>query len=146
MGPGGRHSVTRLRVHVSVVRSLDLRGFWCSNLTAVCAVRRYRRCGKGGCHCAEKGAAGHGPSWSLTREVGGKTVTRVIPAGAVAETREQIAEHRRFRALVRELVETSEQLCDAKLEAGEASSDEAAKKGASKKPSTRKSRPRSKRS
>lgn len=109
-------------------------------------VERYRRCGKGGCHCAEKGAAGHGPSWSLTREVGGKTVTRVIPAGAVAETREQIAEHRRFRALVRELVETSEQLCDAKLEAGEATSDEAAKKGASKKPSTRKSRPRSKRS
>lgn len=109
-------------------------------------VERYRRCGKGGCHCAGKGAAGHGPSWSLTREVGGKTVTCIIPAGAVAETREQIAEHRRFRALVRELVETSEQLCDAKLEAGEVTSDEAAKKGASKKPSMRKSRPRSKRS
>ena len=90
--------------------------------------------------------AGHGPSWSLTREVGGKTVTRVIPAGAVAQTREQIAEHRRFRALARELVETSEQLCDAKLEAGEATSDEAAKKGASKKPSARRSRRRSKRS
>lgn len=109
-------------------------------------VERYRRCGKAGCHCAGKGEVGHGPSWSLTREVGGKTVTRVIPAGAVAQTREQIAEHRRFRALVRELVETSEQLCDAKLEAGEAASDEAAKKGASRKPSTRRSRPRSKRS
>lgn len=109
-------------------------------------VERYRRCGKAGCHCAGKAAAGHGPSWSLTREVGGKTVTRVIPAGAVAQTREQIAEHRRFRALVRELVETSEQLCDVKLEAGEATSDEAAQKGASKKPSTRKSSPRSKRS
>ena len=109
-------------------------------------VERYRRCGKAGCHCAGKAAAGHGPSWSLTREVGGKTVTRVIPAGAVAQTREQIAEHRRFRALVRELVETSEQLCDVKLEAGEAASDEAAQKGASKKPSTRKLSPRSKRS
>ena len=109
-------------------------------------VERYRRCGKGGCHCAGKGAAGHGPSWSLTREVGGKTVTRVIPAGAVAQTREQIAEHRRFRALVREVVETSEQLCDAKLEAGEATSDEAAQKRGSRKPSTRKPRPRSKRS
>lgn len=109
-------------------------------------VERYRRCGKAGCHCAGKGEAGHGPSWSLTRAVAGKTVTRIIPAGAVAQTREQIAEHRRFRALVRELVETSEQLCDAKLEAGEAASDEAAKKGASRKPSTRRSRPRSKRS
>ncbi len=109
-------------------------------------VERYRRCGKAACHCAGKGMAGHGPSWSLTREVGGKTVTRVIPAGAVAQTREQIAEHRRFRALVRELVETSEQLCDVKLEAGKATSDEAAKKGGSKKPSTRRSRPRSRRS
>lgn len=109
-------------------------------------VERYRRCGKAGCHCAGKEAAGHGPSWSLTREVGGKTVTRIIPAGAVAQTREQIAEHRGFRALVRELVETSEQLCDAKLEAGGATSDEVAQKGGSKKRSTRKSRRRSKRS
>jgi hypothetical protein len=109
-------------------------------------VERYRRCGKAGCHCAGKGEAGHGPSWSLTRELGGKTVTRVIPAGAVTQTREQIAEYRRFRALVRELVETSEQLCDAKLEAGEAASDEAAKKGASRRPSRPKSRPRSRRS
>lgn len=109
-------------------------------------VERYRRCGKAACHCAGRGMAGHGPSWSLTREVGGKTVTRVIPAGAVAQTREQIAEHRRFRALVRELVETSEQLCDVKLEASKATSDEAAEKGGSKKLSTRKSRPRSRRS
>jgi hypothetical protein len=100
-------------------------------------VERYRRCGKAGCHCAGIGEAGHGPSWSLTREVGGKTVTRVIPAGAVTQTREQIAEYRRLRALVRELVETSEQLCDAKLEAGEAASDEATKKGASRKLSRR---------
>ena len=29
-------------------------------------VGRYRRCGKPTCHCASEGAAGHGPSWSLT--------------------------------------------------------------------------------
>lgn len=109
-------------------------------------VERYRRCGKAGCHCAGKGAEGHGPSWSLTREVGGKTITHVIPARAVAQTREQIAEHRRFRALVREVVETSERLCDAKLEAGAAIADEASQKGGSKKPLTQKPRPRSKRS
>lgn|SRR3990170_235033 len=114
-------------------------------------VERYRRCGKAGCHCAARRAEGHGPSWSLTREVGGKTVTRVIPAEAVAQTRQHVAEYQRFRSLVREVVETSEQLCEAKLDAAEAAPDTgAAKKGASKtgskKPSTRTSSPRSKRS
>ena len=109
-------------------------------------VERYRRCGKTGCRCAGKGAAGHGPSWSLTREVGGKTVTRVIPPGAVEQTRRQLAEHRRFRGITRELIETSEQLCDALLAAPEAASRETAKKGGSKKPSRRSSPPRSKRS
>jgi len=80
-------------------------------------VERYRRCGKVNCHCAGEGAEGHGPSWSLTREVGGKTVTRVVPANAVPEVREQIGEYRRFRGLTRELVEASEQLCDARLAA-----------------------------
>ena len=102
-------------------------------------VERYRRCGKPGCHCAGAGSHGHGPSWSLTREVGGKTITRVIPPAAVARTRAQIDEYRRFRAVARELVETSEQLCDAKLQASDAASQE----GAKKRGSTRRSRPRS---
>ena len=109
-------------------------------------VERYRRCGKVNCHCASKGADGHGPSWSLTREVAGKTVTTVIPAAAVEQTRQQISECKRFRALAKELVETSEQLCDAQLEAPEATSQEAAKKGGSKRPSKPKSSPKSKRS
>jgi len=95
-------------------------------------VERYRRCGKAGCHCAARGAEGHGPSWSLTREVGGKTVTRVIPTEAVARTRQHVAEYRRFRGLVREMVETSEQLCDARLDAAAAASDEEAQGGSPK--------------
>ena len=95
-------------------------------------VERYRRCGKPGCHCAGKSASGHGPSWSLTRAVGGKTVTRIIPPHAVDATQRQIAEYQRFRGLVRELVDTSERLCEAKLEAPEAASHEAAPKGGSK--------------
>jgi len=109
-------------------------------------VDRYRKCGKPNCHCAAEEAGGHGPSWSLTRQVGGKTITKIIPVAAVPQTRKQIAEYQRLRSLARELVETSEQLCDAKLGAPEAVSQEAAKKGGSKKPSARKSRPRSKRS
>ena len=110
-------------------------------------VERYRRCGKAGCHCAARGSEGHGPSWSLTRAVGGKTVTRVIPAAAVARTRQHLAEYQRFRGLVHEMVETSEQLCATKLEAaGAASDEEAAQKGGSRRPSPRRSSPRSRRS
>ena len=62
-------------------------------------VARFRKCGKPNCHCAAEGAPGHGPCWSLTRGVRGKTVTRVIPAEAVEETRAQIEECRRLRRL-----------------------------------------------
>ena len=80
-------------------------------------VARYRRCGKDYCHCAQPGARGHGPSFSLTRSVGGKTVTKIIPPGpAVERTREQIAEYRRSRRLFQQWVEVSDQICQAKLE------------------------------
>lgn len=77
-------------------------------------VARYRKCGKLNCHCAAE-EGGHGPSWSLTRSVRGKTVTRIIPPSAVAQTQEQIAECRRLRDLTKELIEVSVGICDAKL-------------------------------
>jgi hypothetical protein len=102
-----------------------------------CLVARYRRCGKANCHCAQSGDPGHGPSFSLTRRVDDKTVTRIIPPGpAVEQTREQIAEYHRLRSLLQELVEVSEQICQAKLEAAPARTGE--KKG-----SKRRSRRRS---
>ncbi len=102
-------------------------------------VKRYRTCGKPGCHCAQAGADGHGPSWSLTRAVHGKTVTRVIPPGAVDQTRAQIAESHRFRTLARALIDVSDTLCDARLAAGAVDPHGPAKRGASQAPS----RPRS---
>ena len=78
-------------------------------------VERYRKCGKPNCHCAEPGQPGHGPSWSLTHDAKGKTVTRIIPAGFVPQTREQIAEYQRLRSLTRNLVEVSERICDARI-------------------------------
>lgn len=106
-------------------------------------VARYRKCGKPSCHCAGKRERGHGPSWSLTHAVEGKTLTKIIPAVAVQRTQEQIAEYRRFRRLVRELVEVSEKVCDEHLHGHQAASSEAAKKGASKAPSKPRSSPRS---
>jgi len=79
-------------------------------------VPRFRRCGKPTCHCAQKGAKGHGPSYSLTHAVAGKTVTRIIPTGdAVDRTREQLAEYHRFRNLAQQLTAVSEQICDLEL-------------------------------
>jgi len=109
-------------------------------------VERYRRCGKPNCHCAGKGVRGHGPSWSLTREVAGKTVTTVIPAAGVEQTRQQIAEHKRFRALAKALVEASEHVCDAQLRTSATTASEAAPKGGSRRPSKPRSSPRSTRS
>ena len=91
---------------------------------------RYRKCGKPTCHCAQPGSRGHGPSWSLTRHVQGKTVTKIIPATAVEQAQEQLAEYQRFRALNRELVEVSVRLCDAQLSApAKASPTEVEKRG-----------------
>ena len=110
-------------------------------------VERYRRCGKPSCHCSAQDSVGHGPCWSLTRPVSGKTVTKVIPVGAAVErTREQIAEYRRFRSLVRQLIEVSEKLCDAQIEASRVDREGAAEKGGSKRRSKRKSSRRSKNS
>ena len=79
-------------------------------------VPRFRKCGKPSCHCAKKGAPGHGPSYSLTHAVAGKTVTHVIPAGpAVEQTCEQLDEYHRFRQIVQQLVTVSEQICISQL-------------------------------
>ena len=109
-------------------------------------VGRYRKCGKPTCHCAGEEGGGHGPSWSLTRAVGGRTVTRIIPPAAVPRTREQIAEYQRLRRLTGELVEVNEGLCEALLAGPRVESGQAAKKGASRHASMRRPSPRSKRS
>lgn len=90
---------------------------------------RFRKCGKPTCHCAQKGSPGHGPSYSLTHRVGGKTITQVIPQGpAVERTKAQLTEYRRFRQLVRELIEVSEQICSVKLRQSQTVSATEAKK------------------
>ena len=76
---------------------------------------RFRKCGKPNCRCARPGEQGHGPSWSLTHGEKGKTVTRIIPAALVPQTREQLAEYQRLRGLTQELVTVSEQICDARI-------------------------------
>jgi hypothetical protein len=95
-------------------------------------VERYRKCGKPNCRCSQPDAVGHGPSWSLTHDVKGKTATKVIPEAFVPLTREQIAEYRRLRDLTRDLVEVSEKICEARI--GGLGSEDDFKKNFSRRP------------
>ena len=107
-------------------------------------VGRYRKCGKPGCRCAREGEPGHGPSWSLTRSVEGKTVTRIIAAETADMTKGQIEEYHRFQQIVRELVEVNTEICDALLEADGETEDDPER--AEKRGSAARSRRKSKRS
>ena len=104
---------------------------------------QYRKCGKPNCHCAVEGAQGHGPYWLLTwlDKDTGKSRGRTIAADAIERTRAQIAEYQRLRALVRELVEVSGQICDARLDTDKPGAP--VKRGGSTRRSRKRSRPRS---
>jgi hypothetical protein len=95
-------------------------------------VERYRKCGKPNCHCARSDDAGHGPSWSLTRDVKGRTATKIIPEALVPQTREQIAEYHRLRDLTRDLVEVNEKICEARI--GDRRSEDDSKKNFARRP------------
>ena len=74
-------------------------------------VSRYRKCGKSNCSCAQPGAVGHGPVFSLTWQEDQRTRTKIVPAAAVEEVKKQIGEYRRFRELCAQIVRVSEKLC-----------------------------------
>lgn len=81
-------------------------------------VQSYRRCGKPNCSYADKQHPGHRTYWLLTRKLAGKTRTRSIPSSQVAATRAQIAECRRLRRVVAELIDVSDALCQSRLKNG----------------------------
>ena len=102
---------------------------------------RYVKCSKPGCACAERPTARHGPYYSLTRTVGGRTQSRFVPAAQTPRVRQQIAAGQQFRRDVDAFWDACEQWADAELGA-----PEAAQKGGSKRRSRAKRLPRSKRS
>jgi hypothetical protein len=106
---------------------------------------RYVKCSKPGCACAERPTARHGPYFSLTRTVAGRTQSRFVPAAQAARVREQIAAGQQFRRHVDAFWEACEHWADAQLDGAEAAA-EAAEKGGSRRRSRRKSSRRSRRS
>lgn len=76
---------------------------------------RYLPCGRKGCHCARPGSRGHGPKYSLTWKVEGKTKTEYIRADQVSQVEEQLTRHERFLVLCRDLIEINEEICRLRL-------------------------------
>jgi hypothetical protein len=107
---------------------------------------RYVKCSKPGCACAERPQARHGPYYSLTRVVAGRTRSRFLSAEQAAIARRQVAAGRLFRQQVDAYWEACERWADTELNAPAAGEPAAGQKGGSARPSRRRRSARSRRS
>jgi len=103
------------------------------------------KCSKPGCACADDPKARHGPYFSLTRAVEGKTRSRFLTPEQAAVARQQIETGHQFRDKLEAYWQGCEDWADRELETPTAASTgEAEKRGskpACKKKSSRKSKP-----
>ena len=104
---------------------------------------RTLKCGKASCPCQQDPKARHGPYYSLTRPMAGKTQSRYLSPEQAELAREQIEQGHKFRVQVEHYREACERWADAQLESSQAAT-EAAKKGGSQRTSKRKSSRKSK--
>ena len=101
----------------------------------------YRRCGKPNCACADPAHPGHGPRYLLTVSQSGKTQAQQVAEGPELEkTRREVANYKRFRGLVQEIVEVNERICEARPVAALAADQPPAEAEGKKKGSSRSSR------
>jgi hypothetical protein len=97
----------RARLHADLVAIGDLRP------GSLCAVMR--RCGKPTCACADAAHPGHGPQYILTKKVENKTVSVHLNAGPELEkVTGEVANYKRFKSLVGELIDVNEDICEAR--------------------------------
>lgn len=74
-------------------------------------VTRFRRCGKPGCHCAQEGDPGHGPTYYLVVTVGpGETVQVYVPKDDKDEVLRWIENFQRARQQLEEVSSINRQL------------------------------------
>jgi hypothetical protein len=101
---------------------------------------RRMKCGQTACACQHDPQAAHGPYFTLTQKVGGKTRSRYLSPQQVPVVRGQIEAGQKFRERVEAYWEAGEQWADEQLEAVPASAEEAKKKGSQRTSSRRSSR------
>ena len=100
---------------------------------------RYVKCNKTGCLCGDSEDNRHGPYYSVSRVVKGRTKSRWLDAGHVDTVHQQIEDGQQFRKNVEAYWQACERWADAELETPEAASKGAAEKKGSK----QRSKPRS---
>jgi hypothetical protein len=107
--------------------------------------QRTVKCSKPGCACAQDPKARHGPYYSLTRAVGGKTHSRFLTPEQAALARQQIAAGQAFRTQLEAYWQGCEDWADRQLQDSPTASPQEAEKGGfqptSKTKSSRKSKP-----
>jgi hypothetical protein len=104
---------------------------------------RWMKCGKLGCPCATDRTARHGPYFSVTRAVHGRTVSRYVTAEEAVVVRRQIAAAQAFRKEIAAVWAACEAWADEELAAATPARPEGGEKGGSTRRSPRKLRPRS---
>jgi hypothetical protein len=77
---------------------------------------RHLKCGKPNCACATNEQARHGPYFSLTRVVGGRTRSRRLTAHQAERVRQQLAAGQEFRRQLEAYWQASETWAEAELE------------------------------
>lgn len=89
------------------------------------------KCGKPGCACADDPNARHGPYYSLTWAVAGKTHSHFLTAEQAAVAKQQISAGREFRQHVDAYLDVCQDWADTQIELlpVASSSGEAKKKG-----------------
>jgi hypothetical protein len=90
---------------------------------------RRMKCGQAACACQRDPQAAHGPYFTLTQKVEGKTRSRYISPDQASVVRWQIESGRQFRERVEAYWEACEGWADEQLEAVPASAEEAEKGG-----------------
>lgn len=90
---------------------------------------RRMKCGQAGCACQRNPKAAHGPYFTLTQKVDGKTRSRYIAPEQAPVVRRQIESGRQFRERVEAYWEACERWADEQLEAIPVSAEEAEKGG-----------------
>ena len=100
-----------------------------------------RKCGRANCACSDPEHPGHGPQHMLTKKVAGKTVAKHVQVGPeLDKVAREVAGYKRFKGIVEQLVQVSEQICETRpITASVDSGDGDEKRGRS----VRRSRPRS---
>jgi len=81
---------------------------------------RRMKCGQEGCACQHSPKAAHGPYFTLTQTVDGKTHSRYISPEQAPVVRRQVESGRQFRERVEAYWEASERWADEQLDGEEA--------------------------